>query len=59
MPALPAWMYRNPEEIADELLDRSRRIAEAERERLERERRKKARRIRRLTRQAMREEGKR
>jgi hypothetical protein len=52
-------MYRNPEEIADELLDRSRRIAEAERERLERERRKKARRIRRLTRQAMREEGKR
>jgi len=51
---LPAWMFRNPEEIADRLVDTRARQERAAQEAADRELRKKRRRIRRLLRQAMR-----
>lgn len=52
MTALPAWMYRNPEEVADRLVDQTARLDRAARESAERELRKKRRRIRRLVKRA-------
>jgi len=54
---LPAWMYTNPEDIADRLLDQRARLERAAREAMERELRNKRRRIRRLVKHAMREDA--
>lgn len=54
MSALPAWMYRNPEEIADRLVELKGRLEAAAKESAERDLRKKRRRIRRLLKAALR-----
>ena len=54
MATLPAWMFRNPEEIADRLIDARARFERAASESAERELRNKRRRIRRLVRAELR-----
>lgn len=48
MVALPAWMYRDPAEITDRMIDLHDRMAKSEKDYQERQRRNKARRIRKL-----------